>query len=79
MRFRRAGIDRKDAGMRMRRTQNLGVQQAGQRDVVGVNRSAGDLTDAVHLAHALAYNGKLPLDQLVQLIGRDRFVLLFIS
>ena len=55
------------------------MQQAGPRDVIGVNGRAGDLAGAVHLAHAFAYNGKFPLNQLVQLIGRDRFGLLFIS
>ena len=53
-RERPGGIDGEDAGVGMRAPQNLSVQHARERDVVGVCRLARGLGQAVHLALRLA-------------------------
>ena len=53
-RERRGGVDRADAGVGVGAAQELRVEHAGQRDVVGVDRAPGHLRQAFDLAVALA-------------------------
>ena len=56
--FRLGGIDLQDAAVRNCAAQNLGVKHAGEDEVVGVLRLAGDLRCSVHLAMRLSYDAQ---------------------
>ena len=53
---RRGGVDREDAGVRMRAAQDLAVQGPGQEHVVGVNGAPRHLGHGVDFGEGLAYN-----------------------
>src|SRR5688572_19873061 len=75
-RFRFARVNGDDARVRVRRAQDLAVQHARKRHVVGIDGGARYLAVAIDLAQALTDDGELALHDVGELVRGQRVLFL---